>query len=443
MTTKKNQEDFDSTRLTNENENTVENEQTRVQDFNPAAPVSKSKLASSPWTSRLGFAVGGFAAGAAVGFGLSSNAATGSSSDSVSGLAADSTLTEGATPDDEQPEVNPEDSVSDRERTTIDDPNELRNSIIDESKATEIEVDTHTTAHNAASADASAGAASQIISDNNPVFHAGDTINAVSAQELNPNEIAEVEVTAPIAEEPVEIQVSTEELVDVTPEIPDEYDLMLVNENGVRYAHVTDDMSFSEAFAAAREQVGPGGAFEWHGNYYGTYYSEEWDQMSNTERSDFMASVTFPEEPLEDPVIYHEPVVEILSITATTDGEGHPVNIAHMTVDGHDIYLSDVDGDGIFDTLTADIDGDGSYTPGVDAILPIQDTGLTISDVYSAMVDVDTDPTDVDFFDPTEGMVDVDIDMSDDNDMPMHDDISGVDDMAMNNDFDNDSIPDF
>lgn len=32
---------------------------------------------------------------------------------------------------------------------------------------------------------------------------------------------------------------------------------------------VNDDMSFNETFAAARHEVGAGGAFEWHGNIYG------------------------------------------------------------------------------------------------------------------------------------------------------------------------------
>lgn len=38
---------------------------------------------------------------------------------------------------------------------------------------------------------------------------------------------------------------------------------------------VNDEMSFNEAFAAARSEVGAGGAFEWRGNVYGTYYAEE------------------------------------------------------------------------------------------------------------------------------------------------------------------------
>lgn len=50
---------------------------------------------------------------------------------------------------------------------------------------------------------------------------------------------------------------------------------------------VTDDMSFNEAFATAREEVGPGGAFEWNGGVYGTYTAEEWDNMTPEEREEY------------------------------------------------------------------------------------------------------------------------------------------------------------
>ncbi len=50
---------------------------------------------------------------------------------------------------------------------------------------------------------------------------------------------------------------------------------------------VNDGMSFSEAFAAARAEVGPGGAFEWHGGVYGTYYASEWNSMSAAEKAEY------------------------------------------------------------------------------------------------------------------------------------------------------------
>lgn len=50
---------------------------------------------------------------------------------------------------------------------------------------------------------------------------------------------------------------------------------------------VNDDMSYAEAFTAAREEVGAGGVFTWHGNVYGTYYQTEWDNMSDAERAEF------------------------------------------------------------------------------------------------------------------------------------------------------------
>lgn len=56
----------------------------------------------------------------------------------------------------------------------------------------------------------------------------------------------------------------------------------------VSVAHgVNDDMSFTEAFNTARAEVGPGGAFEWHGNIYHTYNKDEWDNMSAEDKAAF------------------------------------------------------------------------------------------------------------------------------------------------------------
>lgn len=63
----------------------------------------------------------------------------------------------------------------------------------------------------------------------------------------------------------------------------------------VGVAQVDDSMSFSEAFAAARQQVGAGGVFEWHGKVYGTYYETEWNNMSQEQRADWQASIDYSE----------------------------------------------------------------------------------------------------------------------------------------------------
>ena len=59
-------------------------------------------------------------------------------------------------------------------------------------------------------------------------------------------------------------------------------------------AHVGQHLSFADAFAAARAQVGPGGVFHWHGHDYGTYYETEWDAMSDAQQAQYEASAATP-----------------------------------------------------------------------------------------------------------------------------------------------------
>lgn len=49
----------------------------------------------------------------------------------------------------------------------------------------------------------------------------------------------------------------------------------------------SDHMSFSQAFASARAEVGPGGCFAWRGGIYGTYYYDEWHNMSSADKAIF------------------------------------------------------------------------------------------------------------------------------------------------------------
>lgn len=51
-----------------------------------------------------------------------------------------------------------------------------------------------------------------------------------------------------------------------------------------RAHNVNDDMLFNEAFDAARAEVGPGGAFQWHGATFSTFTSDEWNGMSGADQ---------------------------------------------------------------------------------------------------------------------------------------------------------------
>ena len=62
-------------------------------------------------------------------------------------------------------------------------------------------------------------------------------------------------------------------------------------ENGLKVAAVNDDLSFGEAFAQARAEVGPGGVFHWHGGIYNTYSADEWNAMTVEQKHDFAQQV--------------------------------------------------------------------------------------------------------------------------------------------------------
>jgi len=52
-----------------------------------------------------------------------------------------------------------------------------------------------------------------------------------------------------------------------------------------------DNMSFREAFDAARAELGAGGVFRWHGNIYNTYTADEWNAMNAEEQDEFAEQV--------------------------------------------------------------------------------------------------------------------------------------------------------
>lgn len=159
-------------------------------------------------------------------------------------------------------------------------------------------------------------------------------------------------------------------------------------------AQVSDDMSFGQAFAAARQQVGAGGVFTWHGKVYGTYYKEEWDGMTVEEKADFQASVDYNNVPTNHAVPshdthhdahadiaatetqeteasntateVHETVndsadvdIHVISVEHNVNMNGHDVDVAVIQVDGHNGMLVDIDHDGMVEGAIVDFNDDG------------------------------------------------------------------------------------
>lgn len=163
----------------------------------------------------------------------------------------------------------------------------------------------------------------------------------------------------------------------------------------VPLAHnVNDSMSFGQAFAAARAEVGPGGVFEWHGQLYGTYYADEWNNMSAAERAEYNSHFSWagshtgsngggssqtthhndhhgdngggdhgPEHVKPQPdgpghdiktvnVDGHE--IKVNMVAHNSDGTNH----ASVEIDGHPAILTDLNGDGVFDGMIMDTNGD-------------------------------------------------------------------------------------
>lgn len=147
-------------------------------------------------------------------------------------------------------------------------------------------------------------------------------------------------------------------LVEHSPEVPviAEYEnnAPAVIHDVAPAAHtVRDDMSFSQAFATARQEVGAGGVFHWRGQCYGTYYQSEWQSMDADARHSFAQShahiaspqggstaepITIPEETLleeEVGIIAGQPV----RIAAYQNGHGELTLRVDANLDGSYDYI--------------------------------------------------------------------------------------------------------
>lgn len=211
----------------------------------------------------------------------------------------------------------------------------------------------------------------------------------------------------------------------------------------VNVAHnVNDEMSFGEAFSAARQEVGPGGAFEWHGAVYGTYTQDEWNNMTPQEKQEYADNFDWSKfESDNSDVASHseqalatqqnvEGDVEVVSVEHNTNSnevddddveiihsekpEDMQTNIAHaenadvvdsdeveilgvshddasganiglVNVNGQNVAFIDVDNDNVFDYAASDVNSDGNLQEG--EVVDISNQNISMSDFEAKGMD--------------------------------------------------------
>ncbi|WP_080241170.1 hypothetical protein [Spirosoma rigui] len=128
---------------------------------------------------------------------------------------------------------------------------------------------------------------------------------------------------------------------------------------------VTDDMSFEQAFAAARDEVGEVGVFNWHGLWYNTFREEEWSDLSLEQRQEFVEAITGEKLPVKP----YSPTQINKTADVNTSGSQQPQpdpTVIEGYLNGHRVMGLDFNQDGVIDTLVMDGE-DGSTYRVVDA----------------------------------------------------------------------------
>ncbi|MBQ9236721.1 MAG: hypothetical protein IJ183_02225 [Prevotella sp.] len=125
----------------------------------------------------------------------------------------------------------------------------------------------------------------------------------------------------------------------------------------VNVAPSADDMSFGDAFAAARAAVGPDGVFVWHGGVYSTHTAEEWNAMSHQQQDETVAQVPVatPAGYITTPPNDINPQVDPQPEPLVNQGDEVMV-VGTGQVGGHVTSYIDVNGDGEADIAIIDID---------------------------------------------------------------------------------------
>ena len=137
---------------------------------------------------------------------------------------------------------------------------------------------------------------------------------------------------------------NTEETPDTKPEGENpSQDAAATNDNAsIKVAESHDEQSFKEAFDAARAEVGPGGAFHWHGNIYSTYTEDEWNNMTDAEKNDYAQAVKPEVRAEEMNAAPHQ--TEDVAVVSHSSHADQDVSVAHNDANLHqasDVQVAD------------------------------------------------------------------------------------------------------
>lgn len=140
-----------------------------------------------------------------------------------------------------------------------------------------------------------------------------------------------------------------------------------------------DDMSFADAFAAARAELGPGGTFTWHGAVFSTYTADEWAAMNETQHQQHVAQA-HPDyaasQVNSEVLVAQDAAVDQPDVRVTGYGE----------YQGHLVVGLDVDGDQAADFAILDAD-DSQDLSRPDVVVDSQGNAATVGEIedYYAM----------------------------------------------------------
>ena len=170
--------------------------------------------------------------------------------------------------------------------------------------------------------------------------------------------------------------------------------------------NITEDMSFNDAFAIARHEVGPGGVFEWHGKLYNTYYENEWNSMDSSEIEQFAQSVSHANldsnninpsrvELLPEAIVVNDLTSEtFLTDEYVTLETGETLHVGYFQQDTGVVVKLDVDGDNQYDYIvdpeTEQLVGlNGNPDIALNQLINSSDSDNISEPIMSEYVDVD------------------------------------------------------